>query len=293
VKAGFAREDLFTCVHEQFMTATARMADVVLPATMFLEHDDVYQGGGHQHILLGPKLIEAPGECRSNHEVVAELAKRVGAEHRGFAMSPREIIDWTLQNSGWGTLGELEAAKWIECQPAFDKAHYIEGFGYPDKKFRFKPDWANVPAPRSNGIRVSDHMPALPDHWDVTENADARHPFRLATSPSRDYLNSSFNEMPTSQARYGKPRVKVHPEDLAGLGIADGARVRMGNERGEIVLLAEPFEGVQRGVVIVESIAPNEHFEGGEGINTLTSAVQAAPYGGAAFHDNHVWIEKA
>jgi anaerobic selenocysteine-containing dehydrogenase len=85
----------------------------------------------------------------------------------------------------------------------------------------------------------------------------------------------------------------VHPDDLARLGIADGARVRMGNERGEIVLAAEAFDGVRRGVVIVESIAPNEHFEGGEGINTLTSAFQAAPYGGAAFHDNHVWLEAA
>ena len=70
VKRGFAREDLFVCVHEQFMTETAQMADVVLPATMFMEHDDVYQGGGHQYILLGPKLIEPPGECRSNHEVI-------------------------------------------------------------------------------------------------------------------------------------------------------------------------------------------------------------------------------
>jgi anaerobic selenocysteine-containing dehydrogenase len=136
-------------------------------------------------------------------------------------------------------------------------------------------------------------MPRLPDHWNVTENADARHPFRLATSPSRDYLNSSFNEMPTSQARHGPPRVKMHPDDLAGIGAADGARVRMGNERGEIVLQAEAFEGLQRGVVIVEGIAPNAHFEGGEGINTLTSAIQAAPYGGAAFHDNHVWIKQA
>jgi anaerobic selenocysteine-containing dehydrogenase len=77
------------------------------------------------------------------------------------------------------------------------------------------------------------------------------------------------------------------------LGIKDGARVRMGNERGEITLAAEAFDGVQRGVVIVESIAPNDQFEGGWGINTLTSAVQPAPYGGAAFHDNHVWIRPA
>jgi len=78
VKRGFAREDLFVCVHEQFMTATAAMADVVLPATMFLEHDDVYQGGGHQYIQLGPKLVEPPGECRSNHELICALAARLG-----------------------------------------------------------------------------------------------------------------------------------------------------------------------------------------------------------------------
>ena len=81
VKRGFARDDLFVCVHEQFMTETAMMADIVLPATMFMEHDDLYQGGGHQHVMLGPKLVDPPGECRSNHEVVCGLAKRVGAEH--------------------------------------------------------------------------------------------------------------------------------------------------------------------------------------------------------------------
>ncbi len=61
VKRGFAREDLFVCVHEQFMTETALMADIVLPATMFMEHDDLYQGGGHQYFQLGPKLVDAAG----------------------------------------------------------------------------------------------------------------------------------------------------------------------------------------------------------------------------------------
>ena len=89
-------------------TPTAQMADIVLPATMFLEHDDLYQAGGQQSILFGPKLIEPPGECRSNHDVIVELAKRVGARHPGFEMTPRELIDWTLRKSGWGTLEELE-----------------------------------------------------------------------------------------------------------------------------------------------------------------------------------------
>ena len=290
VKAGLARDDLFVCVHEQFMTATAELADIVLPATMFLEHDDVYQAGGQQHILLGPKLIKAPGECWSNHDVICALAKRVGAQHAGFEMSPRALIDWTLQNSGWGGIEALEAAKWIDCQPEFKRAHYIDGFGYPDKKFHFKPDWGQVPAPRRSDLGLHHAMPALPDHWDVIEKADAKHPFRLATSPARNYLNSSFNETPSSRAKEGRPRAKIHPDDLAALDLADGAKIRMGNERGAITLHAEAFTGVQRGVVIVESIAPNELFEGGAGINTLTSAVQVAPYGGAAFHDNHVWI---
>ena len=146
VKQGFARDDLFVCVHEQFMTETAKMADIVLPATMFLEHDDIYRGGGHQYIMLGPKLIEPPGECRTNHEVIAALAKRVGAAHPGFAMSPRELIDWMLQASDRGTLAELEAKRWIDCQPPFATAHYLDGFDYPDGKFRFKPDWPNVPS---------------------------------------------------------------------------------------------------------------------------------------------------
>jgi anaerobic selenocysteine-containing dehydrogenase len=84
VRRGFSRPDLFVCVHEQFMTDTARMADVVLPATMFLEHDDIYQGGGHQFIILGPKLVDPPGECRSNHEVVTSLAARLGVSHADF-----------------------------------------------------------------------------------------------------------------------------------------------------------------------------------------------------------------
>ena len=293
VKAGFARDDLFVCVHEQFMTATAEMADIVLPATMFTEHDDVYQGGGHQHILLGPKLVDAPGECRPNHDVICGIARRVGARHPGFDMSPRGIIDWTLQHSGWGNLADLEQKKWIDCQPDFETAHYLSGFGYADGKFRFRPDWDRVPSSRRMDLGLGDLMPVLPDHWDVNEAVNAEHPFKLATSPSRGYLNSSFNETPSSAKREGKPRAKMHPEDLAALGLVDGQKIRMGNERGEIGLWVETFAGVQRGVVIVEGIVPNDQFEGGEGINTLTSAVQGAPYGGAPFHDNHVWIKAA
>lgn len=293
VRAGLARDDLFVCVHEQFMTETARTADIVLPATMFLEHDDVYQGGGHQHIILGPKVVDAPGECRSNHDVICALAGKLGAEHPGFAMTAREMIDWTLRESGWGTVEDLEEKRWIDCQPDFETAHYVGGFAYPDRRFRFSPDWTAVRFANAGPMGPHDTMPALPDHWEVIEEADDEHPFRLVTAPSRSFLNTTFNETPGSIKREGRPEVMIHPEDAGKLGIAGGDRVDLGNSRGEVTIHARLFDGVRRGVVIAEGVWPNDAFEKGEGINVLTGADQLAPFGGAAFHDNRVWIRPA
>ena len=292
VKRGFAREDLFICVHEQFMTETAQMADVVLPATTFLEHDDIYRGGGHQYLMFGPKLVEPPGECRNNHEVIAALAGRLGAAHRGFTMSPRELIDQMLQLSKRGALAQLEANRWLDCQPPFRKSHFLDGFPWPDGKFRFKPDWSNVPfrSPYQSGP-VAD-MPPLPDHWTSIEQADVAHPFRLATSPARGFLNSTFNETPTSLAQEKRPTVLIHPDDAKALAIGDGDAVVLGNTRGQVRLHAKIFDGVRRGVLIAESIWPNSAYPDGCGINTLTAADSIAPYGGAAFHDNKVWIRR-
>src|SRR5277367_6612496 len=232
VKRGFARDDLLVCVHEQFMTDTAKVADIVLPATMFVEHDDIYTAGGSQYILLGPKLVDPPGECRNNHEVICGLAKRLGAEHPGFGMTPRELIDATLQKSKRGTLAEIEANRWIDCQTDFETAHYLKGFAYPDGKFRFKPDWPEVPFHRWHRNVPSAALPKLPDHWDVIEEADTEHPFRLATSPARGFLNSSFTETPTSLARERRPTVLINPEDATALAVTDGELVALGNRRG-------------------------------------------------------------
>jgi anaerobic selenocysteine-containing dehydrogenase len=292
VKHGFARDDLFVCVHEQFMTDTAKIADVVLPATMFVEHDDFYTSGGSQHILLGPKLVEPPGECRSNHDVICALAKRLGAEHPGFAMTPRQLIDATLQKSGWGTLAALEAGRWIDCQPDFASAHYLNGFAYPDGKFRFKPDWPEVPFRRLHRKVPSPALPAMPDHWEVIEEADTEHPFRLATSPARGFLNSTFTETSTSLATERRPEVMIHPLDAAKLIITDGEQVVLGNRRGEVRLHAKLFDGVRRGVLIAESLWPNSAYADGRGINTLTGSDSIAPFGGAAFHDNKVWLRR-
>jgi len=293
VKRGFARDDLFVCVHEQVMTETAAMADIVLPATMFLEHDDIYRGGGHQYVLLGPKLVEPPGECRTNHQVIAGLARRLGLDHPGFGMSEREHIDWMLGKAGLGDFDSLAAARWIDCQPDFRTAHYLDGFAQPDGRFRFKPDWPKVIAPNNGPMGPFATMPSLPDYWPAVEEQDERHPFRLATSPARSFLNSSFNETPSSRKKEGRPEVMIHPEDAAVRGIVDGARVRIGNARGAVTLHARLYDGLRRGVLVSEGIWPNAAFADGNGINTLTGADPVAPFGGAAFHDNRVWIEAA
>ncbi|MBL8670702.1 MAG: molybdopterin oxidoreductase family protein [Alphaproteobacteria bacterium] len=284
VRQGLLRDDLFLAVHEQFFTHTCRYADIILPATMFLEHDDLYQAGGHQHIQIGRKLIEPPGECRPNHDVVCAVAKRVGAEHRGFAMTAWEMIDTTLRVSGWPGADEVAEKRWLDVQPGFREAHFLDGFGWPDRRFRFKPDWAGIGPDHAR-------MPRMPDHLAVIEEADAEHPFRMVAAPARNYLNTTFTETPTSKAKEGRPTALVHPADLKALGLTPGDPVRVGNRRGAVTVHAKAAEGQQRGVVVVESIWPNDAFPEGIGINALTSADPGYPNGGAVFHDTAVWLK--
>jgi anaerobic selenocysteine-containing dehydrogenase len=285
VRRGFGRDDLFVVTHEQFMTETARWSDIVLPATMFMEHDDVYQAGGHSHIQIGPKLIDPPGECRSNHEVTQALAARLGAEHRGFRMSAMEIVDATLLASGYPDAATVLAERWIDATPPFRTAHFLDGFATADKRFHFAPDW------KALGDRWA-VMPPLPDQMDNVDAATTEAPFRLITAPARSFLNTSFSEVAFGRKREGRPTVLLHPDDAASLGIAEGSKVRLGNERGEVVLHAKIVEGQQPGVLVAESIWPDECFGGGIGINALTSDEPGPPFGGAVFHDTAVWLRE-
>jgi anaerobic selenocysteine-containing dehydrogenase len=298
VRKGFAREDLFIAVHEQFMTDTAKMADVVLPATTFLEHDDIYRGGGQQHVVLGPKLIEPLADARPNIFVINELAKRLGVAHLpGFDLDERTLIDNMNANSDLPQFDELKEKRFVDLQPPFEEAHYINGFKWPDGKFRFRPDWTGSPSPNKPpevmGLQGPfQSIPEFPDYWEVIETVDAEHPFRMTTSPAHNFLNSTFAETPTSRAKEIRPELLIHPDDAAKLGIENGERIEIGNHRGELVLHAVLRAGQKRGVVVSEGIFPNSTFERGEGINILIGAEPAAPYGGLAVHDTKIWIRK-
>jgi len=287
VNAGLRRDDVFLCVHEQFMTCTAKLADIVLPATTFLEHDDFYVAGGHSHVQVGAKIVEPLKEARDNHFVVCELAKRLGAEHRGFDMSVWQIIDEIFQSAGWPSADEVKEMRWYDCAPSFEDGHFLNGFKTADKKFHFKVDWPTIGT-------MGATLPELPDHSEAIDESDDEHPFRLVTAPAHNYLNSSFTETATSIKREDAPFVLLAPGDAQAMGIAAGARLRVGNGLGEITVPARIAENGQKsGVVIIESVWPNHAFENGLGVNTLTSADPAGPVGGAVFHDTSVWIRPA
>lgn len=280
---GFERDDLFICVHEQFMTETAAMADIVLPATMFLEHDDFYQAGGHTHLQTTRKVVEPYGECRSNHWVLSQLAKRLGVSHECFESEARDLIDQSLKQSDYPGEGELYDQHWHDCAPDFETSNFLNGFETSDQRFHFKPDWTRV------GRDITD-MPPMPDYMPVMNSIDADHPFRLVAAPARHFMNTTFTETPSSRRYEKRPSLLLHPLDAADIGVGDCELVRVGNQLADIVLHTELFDGLQQGVVVIESIWPNAAFVEGLGVNALISAEPGKPNGGAIFHDTAVWV---
>ncbi len=284
VRRGFEREDIFVCVHEQFMTETAAMADIVLPATMFLEHEDIYIAGGHTFLQVAKPVIEPLEDARPNHFVICELAKRLGAKHPGFEMTSWELIDETLVRSGYPSAEKIHANRWLDCALDFEDAHFLNGFETPDRRFHFSPDWSKLD-------KLNATPPKFPDHYSVVDNVTDEKPFRLVTAPARQFLNSSFTETKTSQRKEGKPTAKIHSSSCNKLGLKDGGLVRIGNDLASVVVHVEVYDDLQEDVVIVESIWPNARFVEGVGINSLISADPGHGVGGAVFHDTAVWME--
>ena len=245
-------------------------------------------------MLYGPAVIERPGETRSNHDVINALALRLGLDDDTFRTVDRDVVAETFRRSSYPPLEEVEKTGFVDRERPDAVARFADGFAWPDKRFRFEPDWQAV-ADSKGYFWVCDpaDMPRFADHWAINEPTDAEHPFRLATSPARAFLNSSFNETPGSQKREGVPSVFIHPEDATRLGIAEGEFVTVGNRRGNVDLTARIRTGLPTGVLIAEGLHQNKSHRRGKGINTLTNATPAPPFGGATFHDAAVWIRRA
>ncbi len=285
VHQGLKRKDLFLCVHEQFMTDTARHADIVLPATMFTEHDDIYTSYGHTYLQAGPKQMQAPGQCRSNHDVLSSLANRLGMDHPVFQMNATEILDRTLKDSGRGSFQDLCNNRFEDVIEGREDEALKGGFKWPDKRFRFKPDWKNA-GPYHEG------MPSLPDHWEVLDSVSEHYPFRLITPTAHGFLNSTFNGNERSRRLAGEPHVKVNPDDAKTFEASDGDIVQLTSKTGTLPIKLRLHESAPKGTVIVEGIWCGRDHIDGVGINILISDEPASPNGGAVFHDTAVMIRK-
>jgi len=136
-------------------------------------------------------------------------------------------------------------------------------------------------------------FPSFPDFAPINDTVDATYPLRLVTAPARQFLNSTFTETPGSKEREQRPTALVHPDDCKRYGITEGMRIRVGSRQASIVVHAKPFDGLQPGVIVIESIWPNDAFEEGLGVNALVSAEPGPPKGGGTFHDTAVWLRPA
>ena len=195
-----------------------------------------------------------------------------------------EIIDATLRASGWPDAATVLRERWIDAMPPFADSAFPRRVPDQGPALPFRPRLGGA------GRQARDDADAAGSHGRSSRPASADAPFRLVTAPARSFLNTSFTEMASGKQREGRPTVLLHPDDAARLGIADGDKVRLGNARGEVVLHARISDGQQPGVLVAESIWPSECFEGGIGINALTSDDPGPPCGGAVFHDTAVWL---
>ncbi len=185
------------------------------------------------------------------------LAQRLGARHPGFDMTAMEMIDATLRASGWPGAEEVLARRWI------DAAAGVRGHAFPR---RLRPPGQNIPFRRRIGagsVPITRGCRGCRTICAIIDNATPDRPFRLVAAPARQFLNTSFTETPTARRREGRPTALVHPED-AGAARHRRRRPRPPRQRArEVVSVhARLFDGLQQGVVIVESIWPNADFAG-------------------------------
>ncbi len=261
VQKGLSREDLFTVVHDPFMTDTARYADIVLPAASYLETDDLYRAYGAYWMQWGQKAAEPAGEARSNFHVAQALAERMGVKDRIFTLTPREAAE-ELFKGATGPAAKADPQKLFAGEP-----HHIahDWQGQPFKTPSGKLEFYSEQLARQGVSPVPDWQP------DPVEEADARKwPLRLLTAPGYFQAHTAFSGVGFLRKREGQPFCILHPEDAAKRGLKDGDRVRVFNERGEVGLMLKVADEVQPGVLLVPGQRPSSEAVSGT-INMLCS----------------------
>ena len=292
VIAGFRREDLFTVVHEIFLTDTTDYADIVLPATTQLEHYDVHKSYGHLYLLANTPAIAPLGEAKPNSEVFRLLAARMGFTEDCFKDTDEDICRQAIASPNPRMAGiEWEALKaqgWQRLKVPARFAPFAEGnFPTPSGKCEFYSETA-----KNMGL---DPLPAYTPPRESALSAPQlaqKYPLAFISPPARNFLNSSFANLPFALKEAGEPYLDIHPGDAAARGIGEGDAVRIFNGRGSFVTKARVSERVRPGVVAAPSVWWKKLSPDGRNANEVTSQALADMGGAATYYDCLVEIER-
>jgi anaerobic selenocysteine-containing dehydrogenase len=284
VLAGMRRDDLFTVLLEQFQTDTADYADILLPATTFLEHTDLYRSYGHYYVQLARPALDPPGEARSNVEVFRDLALRMGFDDQCFRDS-EDIMIRSLLRSGHPfldgiTLERLDQEHSIRLnvsEPGTPFLPFAEGgFGTPSGKCEF-------------GAEALAYTPPVESRFG-DQSLRARYPLELISSKNDDSMNSTFGNRPQVDA--DTALLHLSGPDALARGIQTGDRVRVFNDRGSLLLRADVDGVVQPGVARAPSVRWNKRAEDALNVNVLTSERLTDIGGGPTFYSCLVQVER-
>ena len=290
---GFLRPDLFTVVHEQFLTDTTDYADIVLPATTFFEHKDLQHSYGHYHLQVSNQAIAPLGECKSNTDLFRELAQRMGFTDACFSESVDEMID--------GALKPADQTAWFEgiTRERLEKEGHIrlkvgDGHFLPFAQGEF-PTRSGKAELYSEALATQGLDPVAsfvpPDESRHTENVK-RYPLELLSRKADNFLNTTFANVSSLQPMERPDLLELTSEDAERRGIHEGDWVRVFNDRGEVRLRAHVNGSVQRGVVAARlnwaRLAPD-----GKSINALTSETLTDIGAGPSLYSCLVEVEKA
>ena len=283
VRQGFSREDLFCVVLEHFQTDTADYADILLPATTQLEHLDAHRSYGHLYMLASNPAIAPLGEAKPNSEIFRLLARRMGFDEACFADDDARIAAQAFdaadpRSVAWPLLAERGWSRLNLPEPFAPFAH--GGFKTPSGKCEF----------HSASLQRQGYDPLptyIPPYESPRSNPSlaARYPLAMISPPARNFLNSSFANLPRFLKAEGRPRLLIHPEDARPRGIAAGQRLRIVNDRGAFHAWAEVTDKVRTGVVAAPSVWWRKLSGDGENANAVTSQALTDMGGGPTFYD--------
>ncbi|MBS1967026.1 MAG: molybdopterin oxidoreductase family protein [Chloroflexi bacterium SZAS-1] len=291
---GLAREDLFTVVHEQFMTDTARYADIVLPATTQLEHVDLHKPYGHRHVQYNQPAIAPQGESKSNWDVMRLLAAGLGFTEPWLHEAPedalRGVLDATRAHNpllAGITLERLQAEGTVPYSFAEDQHMPFAGGRFPTPSGKVE---LLCEAMREHGVDpLPDFM--LPTEFTHTKTATGTpQPLVLISAAAHHYVSSSFANQPSLMAKEGTPFIEINPRDAAERGIAAGATVLVESARGGCELRAVITDDVPPGVVVSPKGPWASHAPDQRNVNWTTPDTLADLAGQSTFHSNLVDI---